>query len=261
MFRRNELKINNRKYIIEEFDNVSELLDKSNTRPINFDEDRYGDSFEKAKEMLKYGCDEKIDFMKEAINPKLNGAINKITFVNDVVGFAPIVPNAIKGIPQAMINNVKRPVKSKIINIVFNAGTPWFVEENEVFAYGQKVLNKIINLEMQGFRVKLYSLLTFNTRDDSNNYSYFLKLLIKRENQPLDVKRIIFPMLKDKMQRQIAFDWYRKLPGALELAGYGKELTTFSESERKTLLNPISEKNTYYICYNDDLDEIFKDVK
>lgn len=183
-----------------------------------------------------------------------------MVFHNDVVGYAPIVPNAILGLPQSMINQTIVPKKIKVINVVFNAGNPAMRDKKEVLEYGAKFVSYIMNLEKQGYRVRIDCLLSFNDFVDDKHY--ILRVPVKNEHNPIDLKRICFPLTHPAMQRSIGFDWYERLPEAEHICGYGREFCTErNEKRRNAVLKKFLKSNEYFVCYGMDLDEVFEGKK
>lgn len=261
-------------FIIEQFDSFSELVEVCDKRTRNFsnggsaDEDgTYDDpqwvgckSLQEAKNLLKYGWHDakKVKYMKDKVNDlsKTHDA-EKIGFKNDIVGFAPIVPNAIVGIPQSMVNIIHKPKKSKVVSIIADMGASAIVSSSEYLGWGAKLIAKIVQLEKSGFRVRLEYSDTF-AREGQKVHSY--RVLMKSENQPFDIKRYMFPLAHVAMFRAIGFDWYERLPNAVELSGYGRPLHCLESKEfiKKEICNSDS---CYHISFKSDIDEELKDVK
>lgn len=255
---------------IEQFGNFSELIETNDSRKRNFGEartstnDRWsGCSYEKAVDLLLHGWDEQIKEINQKISKvSRQGTALKMKQFNDVHGFVPIVPNAIKGIPQSMINMNLQPKKAKVIYITTDLGVACYVSTNDVIEYVKKLASKIIQLEKNGFRVRLTFYKSFNNY--SANKSYALKMLLKNEYQPLDLKRILFALGHPAMFRRICFDWYERLPGAQEFDGHGYSMHVVKKNTRdkfEKYKELICDKNEYLICYGDDLEEMFKNAK
>lgn len=254
--------------IIEQFESFKELVHTNDKRQQNFGDSRNEKggswagckSYDEAERLLTHGWNEKVEEMKQSIKKAKTGTVNKVSFKNDVVGYAPIVPLAIQGVPNCMINNVRVPKKAKVVNIQacmeFNSN----VNTEEVIEWGSQLVNKIINLENNGFRVKLEYISCFS-RGDGDEGIHICRVPMKNENQPLDLKRIMFPLCHVGMLRIMMFDWYERLPDAIMLYGHGQALYSQPKNRIEFTTSLIKEKNTYFIKFRDDIEEVFKEVR
>lgn len=260
-------------YIIEEFNSFGELLNTSDSRKQNFgnsggartrgDNDFFGASYNEAVKMLRYGwCDkEKLTKITDKIaSLEKQQEVQKISFKNDIVGYAPIVPLALKGVPQNMINTTRKPKKAKVITIIVDIGIIGDVTVNEKIEWGAKLTSKIMSLEKQGIRVNLNLIKTF-AEDDWHCKVSVCKIPIKSENQPFDIKRMMFPIVHPAMSRRIMWDWYERLPEAQYFSGYGKPIYRHSTRHAEAVKKAITDTdNSYYIAYEDDINEVLKGV-
>ena len=85
---------------------------------------------------------------------------------------------------------------------------------------GVKLLSAIVELEQQGYRFNLYAVQNYY----SYGKGYILKVKVKDAMQPLDLKRVSFPLTHTGFFRVIGFDWYSKCPEAKYISGYGHSL-------------------------------------
>lgn len=270
--RKMEKTVGGKRYILETFDSFDEILRVCNSRkckPEVHEEARKehdprfmgAESYEEAVSLLKHGYTKDIEKINKVVKDlQKTGTTTKTSFRNDIVGYAPIVPNAIIGIPQSMVNNVRVPKKSKVITILVDMAVSGGTKANEVFEYGIKVVQKLIQLEQSGFRVRLEYLKCFN---DYYNQHLAVSTVIKSENQPLDIKRIMFPLTNVAMQRYISWDWYDRLPDVMWDNSKGRSLSVLSESEKKRITDQLvnGKENKYIIIYGDDLEKTFQSVK
>ncbi len=260
-------------YIIETYNNFNELLETNNSRKLNSDDEHitssdswYGASFSEAVKMLKYGWDEEVSTVQKTIN-KLNkqGESLKVTFKNDVIGFQPVVPNAILNLPNSMINIELKPKKAKVLHLICDLGVATRVSQQDVIKYTIKLASKIVQLEKNGFRVRLEFSKSFNKGSGACK-GYILNMLLKSEYQPLDLKRIMFPLGHPAMFRRICFDWYKRLPNAQIFSGLGYSSSILKSEHQKdyeALQEVVTQnkKNVYYINYGTDLEKMFQEVK
>ena len=72
-----------------------------------------------------------------------------------VVGYAPIVPNAIIGLPTSMIADDRIQHKAKVVSIWYDSTADCGVSVSEIAKAGRHLLELVSMLEGQGFRVEL----------------------------------------------------------------------------------------------------------
>ena len=258
------------KFIVEEFRDYKDVIDTIESREYQFDKGAinghspkfYGgvENWEEAKELFLYGWN-KPDALK-----KMAATIRKIerqaerqaiSFKNDIVGFAPNVAHAVIGLPHNMINSQRQPKRQKVVTI--NAGVEFSasVDASDVFEWGAKLAGTIMNIEKSGYRVRLNLVNQYSRLDISNRMIEVMSLTAKKENQPFDIKRLLFPLAHAAKQRMIEFEWYRKVPGGVEHAGYGMPMNKYTKSQRKLISDAIcDEPNSYYIAYGDDIEKV-----
>lgn len=176
------------------------------------------ESYDEALKFLEEGYQPTVDKLKSGIRASLQGTGKRISFNNDIVGYAPIVPLAIQGVPNSMINSRMKPIKAKVIDIYYNITASSGTSSESIIQAGVKMLSAIISLEQQGYRFNLYALQTYYDRNDC----YTLKVKVKDAMQPIDLKRISFPLTHTGFFRVIGFDWYSKCPKAKYISFYGR---------------------------------------
>lgn len=195
------------------------------------------DSYEQALEYLEKGYQPVVDTLKFAIKANISGQGKRISFHNDIVGYAPIVPLAIMGVPNAMINSYMKPIKAKVIDVYYDGTFSWGVKSDNIINTGAKVISIILQLEQQGYRFNLYQVQSYSDEDNCD----MMCVKLKDSMQPIDLKRISFPLAHTAFFRVIGWDWYSKTPKGKYRDVYGHAL-----------------------CYenkvNDKLDDIFKEM-
>ena len=260
--------------IIETFDSFNELIKTTKSRKSNFgssrttrnDSWRGCNSLEEAQSFMVNGIDdkEKIKEIKEKIekfNKQQEGKSYKS--YNEVYGYAPVVPNAILGLPKSMVNAKLQPKKQKVVNLMIDTGVPAYISAKEFEEEIVKVISKAVSLEKSGYRVRIDLVKSFN--DVYDKKIYLLKYCLKKEYQPIDIKKMIFPLSNVAISRYIGFDWYESCPDAHEIDGYGKSLGIIFK-ENKNMYNFLKskisgDKNTILFHYGLDVDEVFKCLK
>lgn len=271
------------KVLYEEFDNLRSLENALNSRPEN-DVFKGGtcsskssdksftrtSSWNEAIELFRKGWDEPLEEIKKGIakNFKANVSTNKVRPCNDVVGYAPCVPNAIMGLPHSMISTQRTPSKVKAVTITYSMSVTCMYDEEQILQSGIVVLNIINDLELQGYRVKLN--LEFMATREGDDLS-IARVCVKDWRQPLDIKKLTFPIAHPSMFRRLGFRWLETVP-ELKNRGYcrGYGSSSYKEDYEKACKlykenNLLKESEffiTSYLCIdkNYNKEEIIKKV-
>jgi hypothetical protein len=236
-------------FVIESYNSSMDVVRDCKTRKItdsSFDNMQDGslggngkrwcgvDSYEQALQFLEEGYQPTVEKLKAGIKANLQGNGKRISFHNDIVGYAPIVSLAILGVPNSMINSKMKPIKAKVIDIYYNMTASSGTSSQSIIDAGVKMLSAIIALEQQGYRFNLYAVQNYYNGWGSNKKCYMLKVKVKDAMQPIDLKRISFPLTHTGFFRVVGFDWYSKCPEAKYMSGYGKSIDYDFDRERMT---------------------------
>lgn len=242
--------------MIEKYDSAKEVADDCKTRPIT--DSRFDDytkeklnswhgveSYDQALNLLSYGYQPTVEKMKESLKVSVMGEIKRISFQNDIVGFAPVVPLAMMGVPNNMINMRMKPIKAKVIDVYYDMTCSSATKSDAIIKAGQNILGAIIELEKQGYRFNLYGVQSYT----DGNSADILAVKIKSSNQPLDLKRISFPLTHTAFFRVIGFDWYSRCPKAKYRYSYGHAayFEFMSDDELSEFGKEVFGKNAVYI--------------
>ena len=215
---------------VEMFDSADEVVQTCKRRPLRFDRDQQKrkdksftgvESWAEACEFMKTGYQPSVDRLKTGIKANLAGQGKRISFYNDVVGFAPIVPLALLGVPTSMQNSYMKPIKAKVIDVYYDMTVNCNVEKEDLQKAGEKLLGAILELEMQGYKFNLYAVQSYSERKDFD----MLCTKVKNSNTPLDLRKISFPLTHPAYFRSIGFDWYTRMPKSKERWGFGRGLS------------------------------------
>jgi len=234
-----EVKTSDGRIKYEIFESTSELAVSNKERKFRHGDDTMrrsigGDwhgvkSYDEAEELLSNGWTYKTDELRKVINGVEKKIYEKRTsFKNNVVGYVPIVPLAIQGVPNSMIDVHYKPMKSKIVDIYYDITVNCGTSPEEILKQGIAITEAIIDLERQGYRVRLSGVQSYS----SSKTADLLVIRIKNESQPLDLKRIMFPMMHPAMFRVIGFAWYERCPFSTERSGYGHNMSSEWEYEQ-----------------------------
>ena len=234
---------------IEFFDSTLELVDTCKTRTItnsqfddmekkrSYDKSWYGvKSYKEALDLMNDGWSEQVETLKKEVGKIEKTQVeNRITYYNNVVGFAPIVPLALSRVPNSMIDARYRPVRSKVLSIYYSMTINCGNEAEQIIENGKKLVSAIVLLEKMGYRIALNIVQDYCSHQKGD----MLVINVKKPTQPLDLKRICFPAMSPAMFRVIGFDWYSKFPRGTYRSGYGHSLHTDCED-----LNELAEITT-----------------
>ena len=224
--------------IKEHFKSISEMLSTIEARPNNEIMERKHESrnegkdftgtesWEEALELFRNGYTEVLPQIKKGVaaNMKRTEARPRRTIENNVVGYAPNVPNAIMGLPNSMILTRTVPQKTKTVSLVIditeNAGT----RAKEFIENGIAVLGVVNTLELAGYRVNLK--VAFYVAEKGRDRA-FGTVSVKDYREHLDLQKLCFPLANPSMFRRFGFKWCETVPGLKERDwsfGYGSHL-------------------------------------
>lgn len=251
---------------IEYFDSVQEFTRVVETRPNNDAFSRYNQSergshrftgttnFETAQKYMKRGYKEGAkDLLSCKSSVKILNPAKKVTTFQDVCGFAPIVPNAIIGIPQSMINSRVKVKQARVINILLDVNIAYNVDKDVLSLGGKNVYSLVKSLELRGVRVNL-SAFCCQYIDSENKYAIAL-VKIKDSKQAINPQLIAYPITHPSFFRRHMFKWietsplcnYRSMTGDYGKVGRYYMQRQFGSVMRALLDNKLVEKDTYYI--------------
>lgn len=254
-------KIGRRNYEIEHFESVVELARTNKKRDVQsewkgrslrderFDSHWSGiQSIDKAYEYLERGWQEGTDKINSEVNKFLKTVPHAKNIIeNQVYGFTPNVPLSLLNVPNSMINMKRVNKKSKVISIVYDNGASCGVSADEILDAGKNLISVILQLEMNGYRVDLKVINSY-CRD---NYLDMCLVDVKRANQTLNLKKMMFPFAHSAWLRVLGFDWQDKCSFNRFMSARGRPYYAEVENEevqRKEMKEVLGE-NTVYINY------------
>ena len=260
---------------IEIFNSTLELVKTCKTRTItnssfdnmkekSLDTDFHGvKNYEEALTLMYDGWSKEVEPLKATMKSCVQSQTQKrVSFRNDIQGFAPIVPLAIMGIPNSMINSACKSIKTKVISIYYDMGVSWSVSPRKILENGKRMVEAIVNLENSGYRVELNVVNGFCDCDNGD----VIVTNVKSANQPLDLKRICFPSMHSAFFRVVCFDWYSKFPIGKYRSGLGYPIhRTFDREDLTKTMKKLFGDNSVYvsggIIDGKDTDYIIKMLK
>lgn len=262
------------KIAYEHFEKIDDVIKVNRTRTHLRNSDHTKESFYIGKYNF-YGCNNYEEAEKMAIkgwqklisDEKFTGfydlhgkEVEKLLKTkNDVVGFMPIIPNVLMGIPQCMINTTYKKVKSKIIHIVYNISVSAGVSSDELEEAGFEFMKAVIDLEKQGYRLKLTAMQDFSQGNDTD----LMIVDVKSEYKKLDLYSSMFTLIHPAVFRAIGFVWKERSPIAEDMGiGYGKPFQNIHGELCMTdyLSKILKDENVLYISSRDIVDKKMKAI-
>lgn len=140
---------------------------------------------------------------------KLQGQGKRVTFRNNVVGYVPVVPLYLQGVPNCMIDTHVKVIKSRVLNIYYDMTVNCNVTTEQIMKAGQNLLAAILELELQGYKFNLYSTQPYYRPGEGAD---ILCVKIKNSSTPLNIKRMAFPLTHPAFFRGVGFDWVSRFP-------------------------------------------------
>lgn len=128
----------------------------------------------------------------------------------DVCGGAVNVPAFLQGVPECMVRQVRKPVKSKVLNLVIQNSytSDTNIEDLERTSYALAVT--IASLERSGYRVGVTVTGSFCQRKSGKILTAALPM--KKPNEPLNISKMMFMIASRAFFRGLLFGWVVKCP-------------------------------------------------
>lgn len=232
---------------------VRTVTNKSFRDPYEGHRDFVGATKEQTYTMLREGYQPTVDALKAKMKISAAGQSKRFKSFNDVVGYQPIIPNAIMGLPNSMVNSAMKPIKTKVLDVYYEITCSSYVQSSDLIAAGQKMLGVIMELEAQGYRFNLYCTQGYYSAKDGCD---MVCVKVKSANQPMDLKRMSFPISHTAFFRGIGFDWYSKFPKGTYRFGYGSPMShSKSQKDIQEQYKKIFGQNAIYFSATTILNE------
>jgi len=228
-FQKQSPTLGNEKFNVELFDSGYEVVTISKDRQItdacfkNKRTQKLDKSWEgvsnwgEAEDLMANGYQPVVDKIKAMkITAKRVG--KRVQFKNEVVGYQPVVPLYLMGVPNNMINAKVKKIKTKVLNVYYNNGCSCDYSAEQLEEAGKKLLSAILELEMQGYRFNLNAVQVYYRRKEGADV---LAIKLKNSYTPVDLKRMSFQLVHPAFFRVIGFDWYSRTPRGTYRSGYG----------------------------------------
>ena len=225
-------------------------------------------SVEEAKGLLLNGWEKPLEQLKVQIDNELKTLENKkkAKAFNDVCGYAPIIPNALMRLPNAMINTRVERVASRVLRFCIAIDIACSVSTDEIIRRMSKTLAYIASLERSGkyrCRLEVFFVAFGGLYSNGSKYSTSCSVLVKSENQLFDTRRLCYPVINPSMLRLLMFGWNQSLPLAHNdyyVSGYGASFERWDSESKKAFIDAINENNENIICLdlNSNVEQVLK---
>lgn len=175
--------------------------------------DYYGTpNFEEADNLLLTGDKDnlkKIEKQAVKLHNTTNYNANKTKIARSVAGGRPSIPTYLAGAPNCMMSAKRAQIKSRVINILFNAAVSDGNSVDKVAKASAKIASIINSYEQANVRCNLY--ISCNTESwKGQKLNLFIKL--KDAGAPLNRLNIAYPMINPSMLRRHILRWVETTP-------------------------------------------------
>lgn len=206
-----------------------------------------------------------IEVFKNAINIK-SYRMPKSKTVLYVEGHTPCVPFAIQGFPFDMYSTKIKRSSQKTINIVIDQGVHCGIKAEEILKANEKITSAIIRLEAkEGIRCGITTYVSAVYKFDGE--MCIMSTVLKRPQDHLDIKRLVFPLSSAAYFRVVGFNWWNVTPECYIDPCYGYPVSsTFGQDGKDQIAviatgDPNSVNISTYDFLNMSEDEIVEYVK
>lgn len=210
------------------------------------------DSYDEALDLLRNGYQPSVEDFRNELNvaPK-DGP--RYSFKNNIQGFAPIVPLALKCVPNCMVDMRMKPIKAKVLDVYYDMTARCGTDPEDFIKAGKALLGSIIELEKQGYKFNLFAIQSYLGDSDTVD---ILCVKIKSSNKPIDLKRMSFPLTHPAFFRVIGFDWQGKSPITRDIGGgRGHAMGyDYNHEELRTIATKLFGNNACYISCSNIID-------
>lgn len=206
------------------------------------------ENYSDAEFLLQHGYKEGCENLSKIDVKNYHGEITMRNAVcADVVGFSPIVPNVILGLPKSMLRNTLQPRKTPVMHLFYSPSACWRVTTEDMVFAAKKILSAVRAAELNKIRVELHVVYT----GYGSNTIAMCGVKLKDFRQPLDILKISYPLVHPSMLRRHFFRWLETFPELEEqnfVNSYGKVL---DEKRAKAAWEKFAPKNSVHLSYNE----------
>ena len=180
--------------------------------------------------------------------------VKKNKIIKNIAGYAPCVPNAIRGVPKSMyaIKKVDSKKKNKTVHLVINNTNTHQVSNEDLLKTGMVFLKLAILLEKNDIRTRIDIVPKMSKKDDS---IYGCSVKIKDYNQSFNLLKMAYPLAHTSFFRRQGFRYFETLSGDMAkfVGGYGTSIVRCENNEKEDYLKSVGlrKDGIIYLDYND----------
>lgn len=225
-------------------------------------------SVEEAQNLFLNGWEQPLEKLKVQIDKELGNIENtkKRRAYANVCGYAPIIPNALMRLPNAMIDSRIEKVASRVLRFCIAIDRGCSNDVDTIVNKMSKQLAYIASLERSGkyrCRIEVFFVAFGGLQRNGMKYSTSCSVLVKSENQLFDTRRLCYPVINPSMLRLLMFGWNESLPLAhsdYAVGGYGTSFEYWDNESKKAFINAINENGENVICLDlkSDVEQVLK---
>lgn len=158
-----------------------------------------------------------------------------------VAGGGVNIPLLLSGAPECMYSLKRQKVRTKIIKMGIHCEITAEVKEHDYAAIGRLTGQLISKLEKAGYRLRMHSM---DAYWPGGTDIFVLTNVIKRENEPMNYGRILYPLTSVSYTRGLGFGWVARNPDftGYSLGGYVEE--AFDEDTMKQDMDEMFARST-----------------
>lgn len=207
-----------------------------------------------AQDLLKHGYKEGTkDLLNCKTSVKVITPTRKKQIFADVTGFSPIVPNAIIGLPNSMLNKRDKIKPSRVINIILDIAVSGTTDKEIFLKAGKNIYSFIKSIEATGTKVNLSVMDNMYIKRVKRFVCLFVK--IKDSKQSINPQLISYPIIHPSFFRRHVFRWVETSPftsyqEVTKTYGYiGADYMRWKSGSVLRFLqeNKIADKDSFYI--------------
>lgn len=124
-----------------------------------------------------------------------------------VSGGAVSISSYLSGQPRNMWALARRPVRSKIIDLAVNVGVTGNINKDDYNAVGMSIAKVIAKLEKAGYRIRLHIVNFGLIQTEYDSTILLFDYLIKGENESMNYKKMLYPIIDISFHRGVIFNW------------------------------------------------------
>lgn len=211
-------------------------------------------NWDEAQNLLKHGYKEGAqDLLTCQTSVNVISPLRKKQIFSDVTGFSPIVPNAIIGLPNSMLNKRDKIKPSRVINIILDIAVSGNTDKEIFLKAGKNIYSFIKSIEATGTKVNLSVMESMYIKRVKRFSCLFVK--IKDSKQAINPQLISYPIIHPSFFRRHVFRWIETSPftsyvEVVKTYGYvGTDYMRYKSGSvlRFLQVNKIADKNSFYI--------------